>query len=128
MGSANLIYLAKANRPVVTKEKPLNARTSCGENKVQAGKGKTWAEVCGNYSGVKHGATDLFLNICTICSYLQVIQNLLAGKAMIVRLDISSESSDQSSDFRRWSRPALFEEFLTSSAVSCRGFLMSFFF
>ena len=71
------------------------------------------------------GATDLFLNICTICSYLQVIQNTPAGRAMIVRLDISSASSDQSSDFGRWSRPALFKEFLTSSAVSCRGFLMS---
>ena len=54
-----------------------------------------------------------------------VIQNLPAGRAMIVRLDISSDSSDQSSDFGHWSRPALFKEFLTSSAVSCRGFLMS---
>ena len=120
MGSANLIYLAKPNCRLVTKEKLLNARTSCGENKV-------WLERA--IPGQKCVATTrrhrLVPKYLHHFSYLQVIKNLLAGRAMIVRLDISSDSSDQSSDFGRWSRPALFKEFLTSSAVSCRGFLMS---
>ena len=84
-----LIYCAKTTCPVVNKEELFNAIATCHVTVGHAGRDKTWAEVHGNYSGVKHGAIDLFLRTC---SQRQVVKSLPSSND---KPDISSESSDR---------------------------------
>jgi hypothetical protein len=83
VGSKHLIYCAKSNSPVVTKEELFDKISRCHTNVGHSGRDKTWAEVRANYSGVKFSMIDLFLKTCTSCSQRQVTKNPPSGSAMI---------------------------------------------